>query len=491
MNRSDDTRNPRQAPELRISGLTKTFDRSTVLRDVDLNIVGGELIGLMGPNGAGKSTMIKILDGVYTATHGEIQVGGERVTSLADRTDVGFIHQDLGLVDELSILENLRLGSVPMRKFGPLLDEKGEFEMALRAMRTVALDLSPDDLVGQLAPGEKTLLAAGRMFARGARILFVDEATSTLPPSEAERVISTLIDVVAEGASVVMVSHKLSEILKATSRVVVLIDGEKVADQQTAGLDRDDLVNLLAQHEIGRAEEEAGAVRQAGTIGESALQLHGAAAQPGQAFDLELRRGEIVGLTGLPGSGLHDVAYLVHGSLAPTHGEVKRAPGTKVAMVPPHRETQGGLTELSVAQNMTIASLGNWSRLSFLELGRERRQVDEMVTRLNVQPPWPDGEFDTLSGGNKQKVIFARVFFQSADVVVLCEPTRGIDVGTRSSLYQEIREMHGSDAAVLVVTSDSEDLFAVCDRVAVVADGDISEFRAVEDLTVDDLEAML
>ncbi|MCU1676289.1 MAG: Sugar transporter ATP-binding protein, partial [Frankiales bacterium] len=206
-----------------ISGLRKSFGPNEVLGGIDLTIRSGEFVGLMGPNGAGKSTLIKILGGVYTRTSGDITYAGAPVRSLAERPEVGFIHQDLGLIDDLSIVDNLRLGEAPMRRVGPVLDGGRERRSAEAALQTVRLDRPVTTLVGELAPGEKTLVAVARLLSRGARVLFIDETTSTLPPQDANRLITTLRDTVAsQGATVIMVSHKLSEILDATERIVVL-----------------------------------------------------------------------------------------------------------------------------------------------------------------------------------------------------------------------------------------------------------------------------
>jgi ribose transport system ATP-binding protein len=471
-----------------IRGLRKSFGRNEVLHGIDLTITSGEFVGLMGPNGAGKSTLIKILGGVHTRTAGEISFGGESVRSLADRPAVGFVHQDLGLVDDLTIADNLRLGERPMRLFGPLLDRRRERKAAEAALTRVRLERSVETLVGELSPGEKTLVAVARLLDRGAHVLFIDEATSTLPPTDAKRLIDALALTVADGATVIMVSHKLSEILDATQRVVVLLDGTVAADVRSQELDRDRLVSMLVSHESqshsGRSDGPV--------IGDDLLTLEAACAGRAGPIDLTLRSGEVVGLTGLPGSGLHDVAYLAHGALRPSRGRVIRGPDVGTALVPPHRETQGGFLDESVQNNLTLSSLADWRHpLRFLRGSAERRDAQEMVERLQVKPADTDAAFGTLSGGNKQKVIFGRVLFRKPRVYVLCEPTRGVDVGTRREIYRLIHELRHQDAAVLVVSSDSEDLFAVCDRIAVVDEGRLRDFISVDETNPHELEAFI
>jgi ribose transport system ATP-binding protein len=478
------------AKDIVIAGLRKSFGSNEVLSGIDLSIRGGDFVGLMGPNGAGKSTLIKILDGVYDRSAGEIRYGDDVVAKLGERSEVGFIHQDLGLVDELTISENLRLGEEPLRRFGPFLDRRREHEAAGRALAAVGLDLPVETLVGELSPGEKTLVAITRVLERGARVLFVDEATSTLPPADAHRLIEALKRTVERGATVIMVSHKLSEILGATNRIVLLLDGKIVADSPAAALDREALVEMLVTREKEEVHYDAPARQRTVAQGDEVLRLEGVSGGMIKEVDLTLSAGEIVGLTGLAGSGLHDLAHLAHGTMKPRSGKVVRK--TTSALVPPHRETEGGFLDQSTLENLTISSLVRWrSPLRLLRGGAERRDVNEMVDRLKIKPGDPNATFETLSGGNKQKVVFGRTLLCGPGVYVLCEPTRGVDVGTRIEIYKLIEEIAADGAAVLVVTSDSEDLFAVCDRIAVINDGKLGGLLAAEETNPQQLEAFI
>lgn len=477
--------------DLEVKGLTKSFGPNLVLRGIDLSVRGGEFVGLMGPNGAGKSTLIKILAGVYRASAGEITLGGRAVNSLADSNDVGFIHQDLGLVDALSIADNLRLGEQPLSLWGPILNRAAERSAAEKAIRRVGLTRPVGTLLEELTAGEKTLVAVARVFDRGARILIVDETTSTLPPTEAKRVIQALAAAAESGAAVIMVTHKLSEILDATTRVVVLLDGELVRDEPTAGLDRPALVRMLMQHESA-AEVDVKATSADGA-GEVLLELVDVGRGEVGPINLELRAGEVIGLSGLPGSGLHDIALLAYGSLRPDEGFI-RTPRRSIrrALVPPHRESQGGFGELPVRDNMSVSSLSRWRSFTrLINVKRETLDCQDMAKRLDVRPAAVNTPYETLSGGNKQKVIFARALFKEPDVYVLCEPTRGVDVGTRSEIYRLIRELRSRGAAVLIASSDAEDLFSVCDRVSIVTSGRLQPQRYIADMSASELELMV
>jgi ribose transport system ATP-binding protein len=223
--------------------------------------------------------------------------------------------------------------------------------------------------------------------------------------------------------------------------------------------------------------------------GRELLRLEGVHAPGVGPLDLSLHAHEVVGLTGLPGSGLHDVAYLLSGATRLTSGAIAADRQLEVGLVPPHRETQGGFDQLSVTTNLTISALPAWrSRSRLLRRGRERQQAHEMSRSLSVRPDDPDAEFGTLSGGNKQKVIFGRVLLRHPDLYVLCEPTRGVDVATRTEIYNVIGQLRSQDAAVLVVSSDAEDLFAVCDRIGVVHEGRIKKMHQVEAFRDEEME---
>jgi len=478
-----------KTPRLTVSGLKKSFGSNQVLHGIDLAFEPGQFIGLMGPNGAGKSTLIKILDGLYTADEGQIKLDEEVVRSLGTRPECGFIHQDLGLIEEMSICENLQLGQAPMKLAGPILNLKREREAAAGAIARVGLDRDVDTLVSSLSPGEKTLVAVARTLDRGARIIFVDEATSTLPAADSRRLMDALRSTVDDGATVIMVSHKLSEILDDTDRVIVILDGEISTDEPTASLDREGLVERLVAKESEMAVEDEAEV---GEAGDELVVLEAACGGRAGPVNLVLRGGEITGLTGLPGSGLHDIGFLVHGSMRPTRGKVRASRKIKRALVPPHRETQGGIQMSSVRENLTLSSLPRWRTFGrMLQLGKEGRAAQQMADDLHVIPGDAEGSYGVLSGGNKQKVIFGRVLLREPQVYVLCEPTRGVDIATRTEIYRLIRKLRSKDVAVLVISSDSEDLFSVCDRIGVVDDGEVNELVPAEEMNTQQLEALV
>lgn len=449
-----------------ISGLTKSFGSNSVLKGVDLDIREGEFVGFMGPNGAGKSTVIKILDGVYTPGGGTIAFRGTPVPSFERVDEVGFVHQDLGIVDDLTVVENLRLGLAPIRRLGPLLDLGRERRVASEALGRVDLDVPLDLPARDLSAGEKALLAVARLLCTGARFLIVDEATSTLPPHDAERFIAALRQLTADGATVLFVSHKLSEIRGACSRVVLLLDGAIAFDEKVDAERDRQLVDMLG-HEV-QTESTWQPPMTDGVV----LDVQDLMIREIGPLDLTVAAGEVVGLTGLVGSGLHDIAYVAAGLAEAKSGTV-RFHGDRRAIVAPQRETEGTIADISVMENLTLSALGRWRRRGLLSLRAERDESTSRIEDLNVVPRNLDLPLGSLSGGNQQKVLFGRALLTGAQLLVISEPTRGVDIATRHELYRLIRELRSAGVAILVVTSDSEDLFAVCDRIGVLHEGTI------------------
>lgn len=476
---------------LDVRGLRKRFGDTQAVRGVDLVLREGEFVGLMGPNGAGKSTLIKMLSGVYEPDSGVISLSGRPVKSLAGRPEIGFVHQDLGLVDSMSVMDNLRLGAPPLRLIGPLLHRSREFAAAQSALDRVELDVSLTAEVGSLSPGEKAMLAVARLLNRGAQLVVVDETTSTLPPKESKWFVETLKSATRSGTAVLMVSHKLSEILSVAERVVMLIDGIVVADRPVTPDDRPEMVRLLAHHEeLVASAEEAPEVRT--ELGAPVLEMRAVCRGAAGPVSFDVCSGEVVGLTGLVGSGLHTIGLLAAGAMKPSSGSVRVLNGARTALIAPQRETQGCIAELPVLWNATLAALPKWRNpFRLLGLRRERADAEAVMRQLRVSPANSGVPIGVLSGGNQQKVLFARTLMRGASFFVLCEPTRGVDVATRREIYRLIAELRNGGAAILVVTSDSEDLFAICDRVGALTATGLSELWNIESLTEDSLSAVL
>jgi ribose transport system ATP-binding protein len=483
-------------PLLEIEHLGKAFDATQAVRDFSVSVAAGEFIGLVGPNGAGKSTLIKILDGVYVQDKGTIKVHGKPVAAGRGRLPgIGVVHQDLGVVSTMTVAENLRLGLPPLTVVGPLLSTKMEREFSVGALNSVGLaPTMASRMMGSLTIGEQTLVAVARTLARGADLLVVDEATSALSSRESEWLLDHLRGLTAAGAAVIIVSHKMSEIVRSTDRCVVMVDGLVAADVPTASVDAADLGRLMAPvvHSEEASTNDSSMPRAIRDPGEPVLQLHGACTAGSGPFDVTVHAGEVVGVTGLVGSGIYELAWLAAGVVRPTRGTRTVPCGVRVALLPPNRGVEGNFAERPAVWNLTIGALSHWRRRTgLINLHREYEDACDRYRELNVLPDDPRHLQGQLSGGNQQKILIGRALLQSTDCLVLCEPTRGVDVRTRAEIYKLVKQSAADGTAVLVVSSDAEDLLALADRVGVVVEGRLDTLTPVGALDDERMAALL
>jgi ABC-type sugar transport system ATPase subunit len=442
---------------LEIDGVTKSFGRTQALRGVTLTMRRGEFVALLGSNGAGKSTLIKILDGVYGADAGSVTVTG-------GRRAMGVVHQDLGLVETMTVAENLFLGT-PRRLVRP----RAEAEQAARALRTVGLpDIDPHTLVSSLSLGERAMVAVARTLDRGAQTVIVDEVTAGLHPNEARWVVEHLRGAAEGGATVVMVTHKLREVVGIATRFVVLSDGQVVLDSPGEEIDLDGLVEVMSSH---RAEVSVNA-RDVVTVDRSDVlcSVKDAFVGPAGPVSFDVTAGGVTAITGPLGSGLHEVAYLVAGRLRPDRGRVTLTRSMRRACVPAHRETDGVFVEDTIEFNITAGAWRSWrGRSGLVNVRSIRAAAQRAMEALSVVPNRLDVPVGQLSGGNQQKTVLARALIQQPDLLVLCEPTRGVDVATRKEIYMQVRRAVDSGVAVFLASTDYEDIAALADRIGVLS----------------------
>jgi ribose transport system ATP-binding protein len=468
-------------PLLAVRGLRKSFGPSQVLKGVDLEVRAGEVHALLGPNGAGKSTLIKILAGIHPADGGSVEV--RRVDGTPGR--LGVIHQDLGLVDALTVRENLALGRKGVRRAGVLIDHGRERARARRELAAVSLDVDPDTTLSELSLGEKSLVAVARMLAEDADVIVLDETTAALTQGESAWLLTRMQEIAGRGAAVVLVSHRLHEVVEHCAATTLLRDGEVAHSGPTPDIDA---LHGLFVGGAGWARDTVPAPSQ----GPVRLALRGVEADGVGPLDLEVRAGEVLGLVGPLSSRLYRVGHVLAGHLAVDAGERRVTPREggrreRTAFLPEDRKLQGILPLLEVGTNMTISSLPSVSRASWLSRGGERGAIERAMKLLDVQPPDSSLRIDALSGGNQQKALLGRAMLCDPDVYVLCEPTRGVDVGTRHAIYRFIADRRAAGAAVVVITIDPDDAFAVCDSIALVRDGRVAPPRSCSQITTVDL----
>jgi len=501
--RTEGARPHSDTPILRARDVSKAFVGQRALIDVSFDVHPGEVHALVGHNGSGKSTFVKILAGYHEADAGTIDVDGIPLSSgdpeASRRAGLRFIHQELGLVDELTVLENLRLGTEWDTARGGRIRWGRERDAARTALERVGLRVHPEVLASALSPVERTQLAVARALQDegGARILFFDEPTATLPGSEVDRLFAVIRGVIAHGISAVYISHRLEELPQIADRVTVLRDGEVVGAGPQPDFDRARLVDLI----VGGAarERKRGAVRpltEGADLPPETLRFTGVAG--GELVDTSfvVRQGEVVGMAGLVGSGVNDVPAMLLGRIDKTGGDVhiesdavaELGPRTLLARhaaVLPSARPLKSILPLTVRENLTLPDLRPLWRGGRLRLRAERAEAAELAERFDVRPRQTERVLGELSGGNQQKVAVAKWLRTNPRLIVLDEPTQGVDIGGKEEILQLLRTAADEGVAVLICSSDVEDLTLVCDRVLIVRGGRIGTELTGSDLTTE------
>ncbi len=477
-------------PLLSITGLTKRFDATLALDRVDLDVRAGEVHALVGHNGSGKSTLIKILAGFHEPEPGSaVSLGGVPLSfgSAAGSLAAGlrFVHQDLGLVHTLSTVENLALGVGFETGRGGRILWGAERRSAQRRMRELGYDLDPRRPVGELGAAQRTGIAIARALrdADDARLLVVDEPTAMLPRHEVATLFDAIRRVRERGMGVIYVSHRLDEVFSIATRATVLRDGRRVGTFPVAELDERRLVELMT----GGADLEARADARTDGLQDGVLGVKGLRGAVLGGVSFGAAGGEVLGVAGLTGSGREELLPLLFGARERRGGAV-RVDGTALppghpsaaitagmALVPGDRHASGSVTSLTVRENLVLTDLRRHAtRLGTLRRRAERAESRRWITSLDVRPSAPDAPFMSLSGGNQQKVVLAKWLRMRPRVLLLDEPTQGVDVQAKAIIHNLAREVAASGAAVVIASSDDAELCECCDRVLVVRDGRIA-----------------
>jgi ribose transport system ATP-binding protein len=477
------------APALEMRGVAKAFGATCALDGVDLAVRGGEVCALVGQNGAGKSTLMAILAGALAPDRGVMRLDGApyapRDPLDARRAGVAMIHQELSLAPHLSVMENIVLGVEPVRR--GIVQRDRMREIAANALQELGHnDIAPDARVGELQPAAQQLVEIARALAVGCRVLVLDEPTSSLGQADVRALFALVGRLKARRIAIVYISHFIEEVKAVSDRFVVLRDGRNAGDGVTADAAAADIVALM----VGRALDEL-YPRGPRTPGAPVLQLDSVV--PGAAT-LTLRRGEILGIAGLLGAGRTRLLRAIFGLEAVTRGVVKV--GVYSGAATPHdrwRQGVGLLSEerageglalgLSVADNMTLTRLEPFGPAFTVWPARQRAAASRWVERLGIRCADARQPVAELSGGNQQKVAVARLLHHGVDVLVLDEPTRGIDVASKAQIYTLIDDLVSGDKAVLLVSSYFPELLGVCDRIAVMSRGRLGPARPVEEWT--------
>jgi ABC-type sugar transport system ATPase subunit len=470
---------------LEFNGITKGFPGVRALSAVSFSVEAGSCHALMGENGAGKSTLGKILAGVYTADAGEIFLEGRSIrpsTPLEAREcGIAMVHQELAFCPNLSVAENLCLGSLPTR--AGWVDRRRLHDRADAMLREIGASFDLDQPVGSLSTGQEQLIQIAAAVGSGARILVMDEPTSSLAAAECEHLFLLIGQLRARGITLLYVSHRMEEIFRLCNAITVLRDGRHVATQAAANLRPDQLIHQM----IGRQVEASSREPRRIPTGEVVLEVEGLASSGRFGpVSFAVRRGEIVGFAGLIGAGRSEVAQALFGldPLATGHVLIDGKPlslrstqaalASGIGLVPEDRKRQGLVLSLNCRENTSLAVLPRLTRLGFLDLRRERSLASEYAARLRVRTPDIDAPIAGLSGGNQQKIALAKWLARECNILIVDEPTRGVDVGAKAEIHRLLEELAAQGLTLILISSELPEVMGLSDRILVMRGGRIA-----------------
>lgn len=468
-------------PVLSIHGLTKDFPGVRAVDDVSLSIESSTIHCLVGENGAGKSTLIKMLTGALLPTSGTMRINGSeyKPKNLQDARDAGIatLFQELHVVDELTVLENLTLG-MERSRFGFLIKSDLD-DRVIRTLKAIEPSIDPSARVSSLSVAQKQIIEIARAASSGANVIIMDEPTAALSEREVERLFEVIRRLRKEAVTVIFISHKLDEILQLGEAVTVLRDGKHIATKLLKDIaGRSELIEMMIGRSVFQSYTPSTTVRK-----EAVLTAKGLTNKLLKDVSFHINRGEIVGFYGLVGAGKTEIARAlfgadeVSGSILFKDQEIGRSPkdtiAAGIALVPEERRTQGLFTELSIRQNIPVMNLHRMSDRGIFRALDEQTAAVDYVNQLSIATDSIDKHVKKLSGGNQQKVVLAKCLFSQADLLLLDEPTRGVDVGAKTEIYDIIRSLAGEGKSVAVFSSELEEVLGICDRIFLLYSGSL------------------
>lgn len=479
---------------IEMSGIHKAFNGNVVLKDVQFQLGDGEIHALMGENGAGKSTMMKILTGIYERDAGVIKVDGEEVhfksPKEAEAKGIAVIHQELNILPDLSVAENLFLGNEQTAGFG-ILKNKEMNKEATRILSQLGLNIDVRTPAGNLSVGKQQIIEIAKAIETNAKVIIMDEPTAALTDREIQTLFKTIHKLKAEGVSFVYISHRMEEIFSICDRITILRDGEYVGVRVIKETTFDEIVQMMVGRELGERFPERNA-----TIGDVKLELKGVT-RPGLCEDISfsVRKGEVVALAGLMGAGRTEVAQAIFGYRKMSKGQIlidgkpvniknpRQAKNLGIGFVTEDRKTQGLIVDFSIKENITMANFEKASASGIISRSKEKSFVGDLVKKLGVKTPSAELSAKSLSGGNQQKVVIAKWLGINPEILILDEPTRGVDIGAKKEIYQIMNDLAEQGVAILMISSELPEVIGMSDRVLVMHEGKITGEVTGEDMT--------
>ena len=467
---------------LRMEHITKTFPGVVALDDVSIDLNKGEVLGILGENGAGKSTLIKILAGNYIKDSGDIYVDGQKFEikgpAEAMASGIRVIYQELNTLNNLTVTENIFIGEQIIKRPFRIVDWKAMTRKANELLDTLNVKLDPNTIIGDLTVSEKQIVEIAKAISKEAKILVMDEPTAALSEEETQSLFKIIKTLKSKGVSIIYISHRLKEIFEIADRVTVLRDGKKVGALNTRNTNENELVTLM----VGRDIKDMYPKREV-PIGEKIMEVKNLISDGFNNVSFNLRKGEILGIFGLLGSGRTSLVKALFGANKIKGGEIfingKKvnikspdiARGERMGLVPLDRKVEGLALLMSVKENITLANIEDLGKSFLIMKSLEREKAIKWINEIGIKTPTIEQEVNSLSGGNQQKVVLAKWLESGSQIIILNEPTRGIDVGAKIEIYKLMQDLCERGASIIMISSELPEILSIADRIIVMSKG--------------------
>lgn len=475
-----------KTPVVEMKNIHKSFFNVQVLKGVDFDLIPGEIHALMGENGAGKSTLMKILTGIHKSNSGEILYKGEIVEyhspKEAEKAGIAVIHQELNIIPYLTVAENMFLGKELKRQPFGILKTKEMNEKTKENLNRLGIDIDPQKEAGELSVGQQQMIEIARAIAAETEVLIMDEPTAALTDREIETLFTVINQLRREGVAIIYISHRMEEIFRMCDRITVLRDGQSIGTKITSETDFEEIVKMMVGRELGERFPERTAEIGGDRFVVEDLSLEGIF----NNISFNVRKGEILGVAGLMGAGRTEIMETIFGARKKKNGRIymdgkelnirkpHHAIAAGIGFITEDRKDEGLVLGLTVRENLAIPNLKKLSKSAVIQKQREKQWTEEMIQKLRIKTSGPEQEVKSLSGGNQQKVVFGKWLGTEPKLLILDEPTRGVDVGAKKEIYSIMNELTEKGFSIIMVSSELPEILGMSDRVMVIHEGKLS-----------------